>query len=207
MKIVKPTTRTTLLLDANWFPINVITARACFYHFLRDRVIGLDKNTNQFKFDDWRNGEYITDEDDIEESEEVPVILYKDQPCLRSASDVWALPTLVVVTGKFFRKHRKREYSFGELCQYYKNTCQICLERFPRKELSKEHIMPRSKGGHNMTSNISITCKKCNARKNSVHPYFNKEGKELKGTNLPANYIFVEEGDMREEWKNFIWHM
>jgi 5-methylcytosine-specific restriction endonuclease McrA len=207
MKIVKPTDRTTLLLDANWFPINVITARACFHHFLRDRVIGLDKNTNQFKFDDWKNGEYITSEDDIEESEEVPVVLYKDQPCIRSANDVWALPTIVIVTGRFFRKHRQREYSFNELCQYYKNTCQICLEKFKRKDLSIDHVTPKALNGTNFTSNLTICCKTCNARKGMSSPYYNKEGKLLKGTNLPSNYIFVEDSEMRNEWKDFIWHM
>lgn len=207
MKIVKPNTRSSLLLDANWMPINVITARACFHHFLRDRVVGLDRNKNQFDFKSWNDGEFLVEEDDVEEAEEIPVILYKDQPCLRSASDVWTLPTIVVVTERFFRKFRQREYSFHELCRFYKNTCQICLNTFHRKELSKEHVYPRSKGGHNMTSNLTITCKKCNARKNSIHPYFNVEGQELKGTKLPSNFIFVEEGDMRDEWKDFIWHM
>jgi 5-methylcytosine-specific restriction endonuclease McrA len=206
MKIVKPNTRSTLLLDYSWMPINVITARACFHHFLRDRVTGLDRNKNQFDFKSWCDGEFIIDEDDVEEAEEVPVILYRDQPCLRSASEVWALPTIVVTSERFFRKYRQREYSFHELCQFYKNTCQICLEKFPRKDLSLEHIVPKFYGGHNMTSNLSISCKKCNSRRGHSVPCLDYNGKEVKGTNLPSNFIFIEEGDMRSEWKDFIWY-
>ncbi len=206
MKVVKTNTRTTLLLDSSWMPINIITARACFHHFLRDRVIALDKNKNQFNFESWNNGEFIVNEDDVEEAQEVPVILYKDQPCIRSANDVWTLPTIVVVTERFFRKYRQREYSFDELCRFYKNTCQICLNVFPRRELSLEHVTPKSLGGHNMTSNCTITCRRCNSKKNSIHPYYDIEGNLLTGTKLPLNYIFVEDHDMREEWKDFIWH-
>jgi 5-methylcytosine-specific restriction endonuclease McrA len=206
MKIVNPYARTTLLLDSAWMPINVITARAAFHHFLRNRITALDKNKNQFNFETWNEGEYTIEEDNIELSEEVLVSMYRDQPCLRSAKDVWALPTIAIVTERFFRKYRKREYTFDEMCKYYKNTCQICLDKFPKYELSIDHVDPRAKGGHNMTSNLTIACKRCNSRKGHQSPYFNKNGDLLKGTNLPNNYIFIEEGDMREEWKDFVWH-
>lgn len=206
MKIVDVTKRTTLLLDSAWMPINTITARACFHHFIRNRIVGLDKNKNQFTFEQWNDGEFIIDEDDAQEAEEIPVILYKDQPCIRSVKDVWALPTIAVITERFFRKYRKREYSFNEICFYYKNTCQICFEKFPRSELSLEHVDPKHNGGHNMSSNLTISCRRCNSRKGHQFPYYDANGKQLKGTNLPLNYIFVEEGDMRKEWEDFIWH-
>lgn len=206
MKIVDPKTRSTLLLDSSWLPITLITARACFHHFLKDRVIALDLNHNQFKFDEWVDGFYHVEEDDNTEEIEVPVRISKNQPCMRSASEVWVLPSIVIVTGKFFRNNRNREYSFDELCKYYKNTCQLCFEKFPKNELTKEHVYPRSKGGHNMNNNITITCRRCNCRKNNVTPYYDVSGKELTGTNLPANFLFIEDGLVRDEWNQFIWH-
>lgn len=189
MKIVKPTDRTTLLLDFAYLPINVITARAAFHHFLKNKIKGLDKNQIPFSFEDW--------------NEDNGAMFYKDQPCLRSAKDVWLLPTVAIVTEHFFRKPRKKEYSFEELCLYYKNTCQICLEKFPRSQLSIEHIYPRKLHGTNLTSNRSITCKRCNAKKGHAHPYYNKEGKLLKQTKIPANFIFIEDNKKREEWNLF----
>lgn len=170
-------------------PINVITARACFHHFLKEKIKALDKNNIPFLFNDW--------------NEDKGAIYYKDQPCLRSAQDVWLIPTVAIVTDKFFRKPRKKEYSFQELCMYYKNTCQICLEKFPRSQLSIEHVEPKKLYGTNLTSNKSVTCKICNSKKNHAHPYYNKEGQLLTGTKIPANYLFIEPNNMREEWKLF----
>jgi len=193
MKIVTPNHRTSLLLDSSWMPINIITARACFQHFLKGRICGLDQNKNPYNFEKW--------------NDELSGVLYeKNTPCIRSVKDAWPLPTIVIVTEKFFRKQRKREYSFQELCRYYKNTCRICLNRFSRKDLSIDHVIPKNSNGTNMTENLTIACKKCNARKGHQTPYYDTEGKLLKGTNLPSNYIFVEEHDMRNEWKDFIWH-
>jgi hypothetical protein len=84
MKHVQSTDRTTLLLDYAWMPIGVLTARACFKHFIRNRVIGLDRDRNQFKFDDWYD--YAN--------------LHKDQPCLASTHEIWTLPTVAIVTEK-----------------------------------------------------------------------------------------------------------
>lgn len=198
MKIVSPNTRTTLLLDYAWMPINIITARSCFYHFLRKRVTALDLNKNTFNFDQWYNLDNDTNENIIS--------CGGDQPCLRSANDVWILPTIVITCRRFFKPYRSREYSFQELCYFYKNTCQICLKKFPKRDLSIDHIFPKTLGGHNMTSNRLICCKKCNCKKGMHFPYKNIEGNLLKETKIPNNFIFVEDGDMRSEWLDFIWH-
>ena len=89
---------------------------------------------------------------------------------------------------------------------FYKNTCQICGDRFPRKLLSIDHVIPSSKGGENTTTNKLIACKRCNCKKSNLTPYFDHTGKELTGTKIPANYIFIDEHDMREEWKKLVWH-
>lgn len=188
MKLVKANDRTSLLLDSAWMPINVLTARATFHHFLKDRIIGVDKNTAQFNFENWFEN----------------ASLYKDNPALRSASNVWPIPTLCVVTDKFFKKPRKKEYSFDELCLFYKNTCQICLNKFPKKLLSIDHVCPKSKHGHDMTSNKILACKSCNSKKGDKYPYYNKEGKQLKGTKIPPNYIFIDDGMKRNEWNPFL---
>jgi len=193
VKKVKSNDLTTLLLDSAWLPINIITARACFHHFYRDRVVALDGNKVQHTFKSWNNVN--------------SGVKYGDNnPILNSAHNAWLLPTIVIVMDKFFRKPRSREYSFNEMCKFYKNTCQICLEVKSKKELSIEHIVPKYHGGHNFTSNLSITCKRCNSRRGHVIPCLNKDGVEVKGTVLPNNFIFIEESEMREEWKDFIWH-
>lgn len=189
MKKVTSYHRTTLLLDYGWSPIGVLTARATFKHFIKGRVVGLDKDKNSFTFSDWYEG-YAN--------------LYKDQPCMSSSKDAWPLPTIAVITEKFFRKFQKRNYSFRELCVFHEYKCQICLNKFPPSQLSIEHVKPRSKGGSNETENKTITCRRCNCRKSNTFPYNNVEGETLKGTHIPLNHIFIEKSYIRDEWKDFL---
>ena len=66
------------------------------------------------------------------------------------------------------------EYQQGELAGYevreyllekYSRTCQYCLAR--NIPLEVEHIVPRSKGGSNRVSNLTLSCRDCNEKKNN----------------------------------------
>ena len=64
------------------------------------------------------------------------------------------------------------EYQQGELAGYevreyllekYSRTCQYCSAR--NIPLEVEHIVPKSKGGSNRVSNLTLSCRKCNEKK------------------------------------------
>jgi 5-methylcytosine-specific restriction endonuclease McrA len=181
--------RTTLLLDYGWRPIGVLTARACFKHFIKGRVKGIDKDRNILDFSEWYEG-YAT--------------LHSDQPCLSSAKELWALPSIAIVTEKFFRKFGQKAYSFRQLCTFHNYKCQICFEQYPMSQLTIEHVKPKSKGGSNCVTNKTITCRRCNCRKGSIFPYYDTNGKELRPSQVPAGHVFIEEHDKREEWKDLL---
>lgn len=46
-----------------------------------------------------------------------------------------------------------------------KFTCQYCAQQFGVKELTLDHIFPKSKGGDNEATNLVTACKTCNGRK------------------------------------------
>jgi len=72
------------------------------------------------------------------------------------------------------RRLRNWEYQRGE--QYgYENikmyvrardryTCQYCGQRFPHN-LEVDHIIPRSRGGTTVPSNLVVSCRDCNQKK------------------------------------------
>ena len=64
------------------------------------------------------------------------------------------------------------EYQQGELAGYevreyllekYQRTCQYCSAKDTPLEV--EHIVPKSKGGSDRVSNLTLSCRKCNERK------------------------------------------
>lgn len=72
-----------------------------------------------------------------------------------------------------------KEYQQGELFQFeakerllytYKHTCAYCGGVSKDSILELEHIIPKSKGGTNRFSNLSIACRKCNLDKGSLLP-------------------------------------
>lgn len=48
--------------------------------------------------------------------------------------------------------------------------CHYCREAFPHYDITKDHIVPKSRGGRNHISNYVPACHDCNRRKGSNTP-------------------------------------
>jgi 5-methylcytosine-specific restriction endonuclease McrA len=49
-------------------------------------------------------------------------------------------------------------------------TCQYCGDTPPRKDLTLDHVLPRSRGGKSTWENVTTACQKCNGRKSNRTP-------------------------------------
>jgi 5-methylcytosine-specific restriction endonuclease McrA len=57
------------------------------------------------------------------------------------------------------------------LIKIYGSLCWWCERSFPEKELTLEHLLPKSKGGSDSDENLRLAGKNCNqARGNSLYP-------------------------------------
>lgn len=187
MNAVTANTKTTLLLNSAWQPTTIVTARAAFSHLNKKRISALDKHSNVFhSLDSWNSiAEY-----------------YEDQPCLKSVNKVWPIPTVIIVTDKFFRRHKKKRLSLFDMAKICDYTCQYCFEKFPLKQLSIDHIHPVSKGGSDDHDNRTISCLRCNREKSNFTPWFDKNGNIPQAPAIPEfNFNF---DSLREEWKFFL---
>lgn len=43
--------------------------------------------------------------------------------------------------------------------------CEYCGRRYPLRYLTRDHIVPRAKGGRDVRSNLRIACRACNIAK------------------------------------------
>ncbi|MDB4314437.1 HNH endonuclease [bacterium] len=187
MKTVKANTKTTLLLNNAWQPITIVTARAAFGHLLKKRITALDKYSNVFhSLDTWNE---LAD-------------YYEDQPALPSAKQEWPIPTIVIVTSKFFKKPRKKKLNLHELAKVCGNKCQYCFEVFPIKSLTIDHVYPKSRGGEDEHANRVLACRSCNMSKASHTPWFDANGKVPEAPQIPEFMFSLPE--IREEWKVFL---
>jgi 5-methylcytosine-specific restriction endonuclease McrA len=187
MNAVTANTKTTLLLNNAWQPITVVTARAAFSHLHKKRITALDKNSNVFhSLDSWNSlGEY-----------------YDDQPFMRSVNAAWPIPTVIVVTSKFFRRPKKKKLTLFDLAKLCDYTCQYCFEKFPLKQLTIDHVNPRSRGGEDTHDNRVCCCRGCNLKKSNFIPYYDKNGKIPTPPSIPALMLNAEK--IRPEWNYFL---
>lgn len=52
--------------------------------------------------------------------------------------------------------------------QIGKGVCYFCEQKFPREELTMEHLIPLSRGGRSTKKNIVVSCKQCNSLKKNL---------------------------------------
>lgn len=50
------------------------------------------------------------------------------------------------------------------LLQVQKHKCEYCREKMKKNNITREHIIPKSKGGTSHLGNICLVCKACNQK-------------------------------------------
>lgn len=206
MRTAHPQDRTTLLLNAHWVPINVATARATISHLLTGRARAVDRFHTVHEDGGGKglgNSWFSRRHEPAGENS----IYFDDQPALRTANDAWPIPTIALTTSKFYRKpSRSGSITLQKLARTYGYTCQICGDNFHLRDLTIEHVVPRSMGGLTEESNVLLTCKKCNCRKGSIFPYSDTAGVDLRNKIKPIMSFNFDFSERREEWAPFLIH-
>ncbi|OFY62927.1 MAG: HNH endonuclease [Bacteroidetes bacterium RIFCSPLOWO2_02_FULL_36_8] len=82
--------------------------------------------------------------------------------------------------------------------------CQYCGSS---KELTLDHLMPRSRGGAHSWTNVVTACKNCNSRKGDSTP----EEAKMNLRNKPFRPSFIMylrnfSGGIDEAWKNYLYY-
>ncbi len=89
-------------------------------------------------------------------------------------------------------------------------TCQYCGESLPTHDLTFDHVIPRSRGGHTTWENVVTACSPCNLFKGSRLP---REAKmfPLVRPAQPTSFILQEHGRafppnyLHESWRDFLY--
>lgn len=87
---------------------------------------------------------------------------------IRTALRNYEVPSVVAL--KTYRKRRHVAFTRYNVFLRDEFCCQYCGKRLPARELTFDHIIPRSRGGRSNWLNIVSCCNKDNLRKGSKTP-------------------------------------
>ena len=84
----------------------------------------------------------------------------------------WEIPTPAVVRLTEFIRRRRMRIAMSRRNIFYRDgyQCQYCHRRLPARDLTCDHVMPRSQGGQTSWENLVTACGPCNRRKGGRTP-------------------------------------
>jgi 5-methylcytosine-specific restriction endonuclease McrA len=101
--------------------------------------------------------------------EKVEVISEYDRK-VRGVSVALRLPAVIRLTRYIRRKTPLVKFSRQNLYYRDRGRCQYCGVAFEPKELTYDHIVPRSRGGQTEWTNVVTCCTACNLKKGGRTP-------------------------------------
>lgn len=84
-------------------------------------------------------------------------------------------------------------------------TCQYCGKQPPRRDLTVDHIVPRSRGGRTVWENVVTACQRCNGCKGGRTP--EEASMKLLSTPTRPRYValaMVESAAARQAWGKYM---
>ncbi len=133
-----------------------------------------------------------------------------DDIVIRSATQEYDVPAVVALK----QYHQRKRVGFTRYNLFLRDefTCQYCGNRFPAKDLTFDHVLPRSKGGKSVWTNIVACCRKDNARKGNKtlrqagmklrRPPFKPSVHQL---DAAARRLPFVRGQLHQTWMDFLY--
>ena len=144
----------TLVLNRGWTPIHTLPARVAIGLVARDVACIIDPVTYEVhNLQSWH---------DVSTARNLA-----EEQSIRSSSLCLAPLEVIVLTTYSGVGDRNVTFSRLNLYRRDRNTCQYCGVRPGTRELTIDHIVPRSRGGTLTWQNCVLACVNCNKRKGS----------------------------------------
>lgn len=151
-----------LVINKHYAAIRVVSVREAFCLLFREiaEVLSIEDNGYfSYDFDSWRELSELRSQYERTEHEWVRCVKFD-----------LAVPRIVRLL--VYDRLPRREVKFTRRNIYARdaNRCQYCGRRFPTRELSLDHVVPKSRGGQGTWTNVVCCCVRCNARKGGRTP-------------------------------------
>ena len=179
----------TLVLNKSWVAITTTSVRDALTMLFAGNARAIQPETYEtYEFQTWSELS-------------IPV----DEPCVRTVAMRIRVPEIVVLTRYGGVPRMTPSFSRRNLFMRDGNACQYCGTRPGTKELTIDHVLPRSRGGQSTWTNCVLACVACNRRKANRLPA-EANMRLLKEPRCPAWTPIMEVPIMRvrQSWKKFV---
>ena len=144
--------RQVLVLNKHWIAVHVCSVRRALTLVFQEyaRVVTGDYQT--YDFQSWR---------ELSEFANSPL------PRINSPNFHLLVPQVIVLSQYNRMPPRTVKFNRRNIFLRDRYTCQYCGRRPRESELTIDHVIPRSRGGHTIWENVVLACTTCNVQKGS----------------------------------------
>ena len=128
-----------------------------------------------------------------------------DEPHIKTVKLRIKIPEVIVLTHYGGMPTPSVTFSRRNIYKRDQSTCQYCGDRPGSRELSIDHVVPRSRGGRTTWENCVLACMPCNRKKASRLPY--EAGMQLRKKPARPKWTPIVEapvGRVRQSWDKFV---
>ena len=106
---------------------------------------------------------------------------------------------------KKFSYNPAHSFSRRAIIKRDKSSCQYCGKHLSTKDITIDHVVPKSQGGNNSFINCVVSCLKCNSLKSNK----NLEESGLRLINKPQvpNYLIYQQPDDKDWHKDWLYYL
>lgn len=185
-----------LILNRNWMAINIVNLK---------RAITL-------LFKSYGNGEpkaHIVETNELNKwstytwSEWAKIRPENDECFITSVNAIYRVPKIIKLFKEDILPMKKIHFSRNAVFRRDKYICQYCSKQLNRSNCTLDHVIPRSKGGLTIFTNVCTCCFECNLRKGNKS--LEQAGMHLlhKLKKPSVNAICIQDLEV-ESWGDFI---
>jgi 5-methylcytosine-specific restriction endonuclease McrA len=134
--------------------------------------------------------------------EKAEMVSQSSDGVLRTVTRQYAMPAVVRLMHYVHAPFRGVMLTRQNIFKRDRHKCQYCGTK---KDLTLDHMIPRSKGGKSTWNNLVTACKRCNARKGDSTPEQAGMHPEIRPYR-PTYIMYLSDfsGYVCEEWKPFL---
>jgi 5-methylcytosine-specific restriction endonuclease McrA len=149
----EPLNAPVLILNRNYQPVRVTTARQGFVLLYSGRARALDRDFEPMEFEAW-----------------IEIRPEGHDEAIGTPRGAVRLPRVLVLASYSRVPRGPLRLSRRNIFLRDNHTCQYCARRLPTRHLNLDHVIPRSRGGRSTWENLVTSCRKCNLSKGWATP-------------------------------------